>query len=128
MTGFKACLVAESRDVWEELEKNLGTGFKNIVHVDFHFWVETHKAHIKISFPKNDEIATEEKELVFPESDNLVEKLCERFNIPFSSIYRLRFDLSPKEFPVFHTEFYPYVKDKSMLNTKNIRRHLATID
>lgn len=120
--------VALEVDVWDFLEEKLRTGIKDVVHLNFSYHSKMGSARVSISHPVNSGIKKSVIELDREKSDELVMKLCERFNISTSNISGLQFELRPCEVPSIWASFVPYVEDESTLNNTKSRMIPVTVD
>lgn len=123
MSKFKSSLIPLEVDVWNVIEEELKTGIKEILSVGFSYIAETKQTFVVIKH-----VDGSGPDIITPEGENLITKLCERFNIPTQNLNRLNFHLVPGEVPTFLVGLYPYVDDESTLDNTKSRMNPITID
>lgn len=126
--SFKAEQVPLEVDVWNVIEGELRTGITDALHLHFFYSVEERAGRVRITHPKNSEIAQTVLELTSQEAEDLLFKIAEDFNFQVHNLVSIQFHLRPNEIPIFTADIQPYVKDVKELDRKKSRLNILTIN
>lgn len=98
-----------TEEVWNVIEAELKTGFKDVYRIEFNYSAEANATVIVVSYHINDAPMVDVITLSGIGASAVVLRLCEKFNVPTHSLNGLEFHLKPDEIPNFTVKQYPYV-------------------